>query len=144
MVMAWQLFKCHPYHQAGARVFNYHCIPITEKQGKWTWFFYGTVKCCDIEIGHQALYLSSNDSIVALEGDNVQQGLSRRYPSMYYEKYRHLLEKELQSTWGVVHDKLLQKGSPRSVSGGSPHTHTPARFAIPAARGKTSLNAGEW
>ena len=32
----------------------------------------------------------------------------------------------LQSRWGVVHDKLLQKGFPLSVSGGSPpprHAH---------------------
>ena len=29
----------------------------------------------------------------------------------------------LQSRWGVVHDKLLQKGFPLSVSGGSPPTH---------------------
>ena len=45
---------------------------------------------------------------------------------------------------GVVHDKLLQKGSPLSVSGGSSPPRTPARFAMPAARGKTSLNARDW
>ena len=52
---------------------------------------------------------------------------------------------------GVVHDKLLQKGFPLSVSGGSfPHAHLlgsicpTARFAMPAARGKTSLNARDW
>ena len=50
----------------------------------------------------------------------------------------------LQSRLGVVHDKLLQKGFPLSVSGGSLPTHTPARFEMPAARGKTSLNARDW
>ena len=35
---------------------------------------------------------------------------------------------------GGVHNILLWKGSPLSVSGGSPHTRTPAGFAMPAAR----------
>ena len=47
----------------------------------------------------------------------------------------------LQSREGVVHNKLSQKEFPLSVSGGSPHTHTPARFEMRAARGKMSLNA---
>ena len=47
-----------------------------------------------------------------------------------------------QSRPGVVHDVLLQKGLPLSVSGGPPtHTHTLARFEMPTARGKTPLNA---
>ena len=45
---------------------------------------------------------------------------------------------------GVVHDKLLQKGFRLSVSGGSFPPCPPARFAMPAARGKTSLNARDW
>ena len=45
---------------------------------------------------------------------------------------------------GVVHDKLLQKGFRLSVSGGSFPPRPPARFAMPAARGKTSLNARDW
>ena len=45
---------------------------------------------------------------------------------------------------GVVHDKLLQKKFPLSVSGGSSPQRPPARFAMPAARGKTSLNARDW
>ena len=50
----------------------------------------------------------------------------------------------LQSRWGRVHNKLLQKGSPLSVSGGSLLPYTPARFEMPSARGKTSLNARDW
>ena len=50
----------------------------------------------------------------------------------------------LQSREGVVHNKLLQQGFPLSVSGGSFPLRTPARFAIPAARGKTSLNTRDW
>ena len=50
----------------------------------------------------------------------------------------------LQSRGGVVHDKLLQKGFPLSVSGGSFPPRPPARFEMPAARGKTSLNARDW
>ena len=50
----------------------------------------------------------------------------------------------LQSKGGVVHDKLLQKGFRLSVSGGSFPPRPPARFAMPAARGKTSLNARDW
>ena len=45
---------------------------------------------------------------------------------------------------GVVHDKLLQKGFRLSVSGGSFPPRPPARFEMPAARGKTSLNARDW
>ena len=45
---------------------------------------------------------------------------------------------------GVVHNKLLQKGFRLSVSGGSFSPRPPARFAMPAARGKTSLNARDW
>ena len=45
---------------------------------------------------------------------------------------------------GVVHDKLLQKGFPLSVSGGSFPPCPPARFTMPATRGKTSLNARDW
>ena len=40
---------------------------------------------------------------------------------------------------GGVHNILLRKGSPLSLSGGPPHTLT--RFAMPATRGKMSLNA---
>ena len=53
-------------------------------------------------------------------------------------------QKLLQSKGGVVHDKLLQKGFSLSVSGGSSPPRPPARFAMPAARGKTSLNARDW
>ena len=45
---------------------------------------------------------------------------------------------------GVVHDKLLQKGFCLSVSGDSFPPRPPARFAMPTARGKTSLNARDW
>ena len=44
---------------------------------------------------------------------------------------------------GVVHDKLLQKGFLLSVSGGSFPPLPPARFEMPAARGKTSLSMPE-
>ena len=43
-----------------------------------------------------------------------------------------------------VHVKLLQKGFPLSVSGGSSPLRTPARFEMPTARGKTSLNVRDW
>ena len=43
-----------------------------------------------------------------------------------------------------VHNKLLQKGFPLSVSGGSSPSCPPARFAMPTAREKTSLNARDW
>ena len=57
----------------------------------------------------------------------------------------HGRQKLLQSKGvGVVHDKLLQKGFRLSVSGGSFPPRPPARFAMPAARGKTSLNARDW
>ena len=49
-----------------------------------------------------------------------------------------------QTGVGGVHNILLRKGSPLSLSGGSPHTHTPIRFKMPATRGKTSLNARDW
>ena len=52
-------------------------------------------------------------------------------------------QKLLQSKGGG-HNKLLQKGSPLSVSGSSFPPRPPARFAMPAARGKTSLNATDW
>ena len=45
---------------------------------------------------------------------------------------------------GVVHNKLLQKGSPLSVSRSSSPPRTTARFTMPATRGKTSLNARDW
>ena len=48
-----------------------------------------------------------------------------------------------QEGW-FLHDKLLQKGFRLSVSGGSFPPCPPARFAMPAARGKTSLNARDW
>ena len=57
----------------------------------------------------------------------------------------HGCQKLLQSKRvGVVHDKLLQKGFRLSVSGGSFPPRPPARFAMPATRGKTSLNARDW
>ena len=43
-----------------------------------------------------------------------------------------------------LHDKVLQKGFRLSVSGGSFPPHPPARFEMPASRGKTSLNARDW
>ena len=43
-----------------------------------------------------------------------------------------------------VHDKLLQKGFPLSVSGGSSPPRPPAGFTMPATRGKTSLNVRDW
>ena len=56
-----------------------------------------------------------------------------------------LAQKCYRAGQGVVHDKLLQKGFSLSVSGGSSaHPHPPARFAVPTARGKTSLNARDW
>ena len=42
-----------------------------------------------------------------------------------------------------VNNILLRKGSPLSVSLGTP-PHTPTRFTLLAARGKTSLNARDW
>ena len=46
---------------------------------------------------------------------------------------------------GVVHDKLLQKGSLLSFSGGSSHTHTHLLGSkCPPPEEKTSLNARDW
>ena len=49
-------------------------------------------------------------------------------------------------TGGVFHDLLSQKGSPLFCLWRfpSPPTHTPTRFEMPAARGKTPLNARDW
>ena len=43
-----------------------------------------------------------------------------------------------------LHDKLLQKDSPFLSLEVPPPPCPPARFAMPAARGKTSLNARDW
>ena len=45
---------------------------------------------------------------------------------------------------GVVHDKLLQKRFPPFCLWRFLSPRPPARFAMPAARGKTSLNARDW
>ena len=45
---------------------------------------------------------------------------------------------------GVVHDKFSQKGFPLSISGGFCPPRPPAKFQMPAARGKTSLHARDW
>ena len=51
------------------------------------------------------------------------QGLSRRYPAMYYEKYRHLLKK-IQDTRNIVH-RTMTPHSPRHLgtSHSSPYRH---------------------
>ena len=47
----------------------------------------------------------------------------------------------IEQTWGGgVNDILLPKGPPIVLQGFPPYT----RFALPAARGKISLNARDW
>ena len=45
--------------------------------------------------------------------------------------------------WGGSSQYAITKRTPLSLSGGAP-PHTPTRFAMPATRGKTSLNARDW
>ena len=49
-----------------------------------------------------------------------------------------------QTEGGGGYPYTITERIPLSLSGGTPHTHTPTRFAMPAARGKTSLNARDW